>query len=162
MTAGPPTTVAAATKVVDELADLLRPVSRLLRTRSAELVVGIALLVTALAVFAVAGAALGDRAITANRAVAQAEVLDGSTFFRTLVRFTTANGETAVPADGVAYPRGLEVGQSVPVEYELSEPDHVRVAGRSAFDQAGTLGLVVLGTWLVLGPLAVWFRRRRA
>jgi hypothetical protein len=159
--AGPPSPGATVTKVADEFADLLRPVGHLLRTRCAELVAGIALLVTALAVFAVAGAAIDDRAIDANLAVAQAQVLDGSTFTRTLVRFTTANGETVVPENGVAYPRGAEVGQSVPVEYSTADPQRVRVAGRTAIGQSGTLALSVLVTWAVLGPAAWWLRRRR-
>lgn len=162
MTAGPPTTGATVTKVADEFADLVRPVRRLLRTRSAELVAGLAVLLTALAVFTVAGAAVDDRTITANRAIAQAEVLEGSTFTRTLVRFTTATGETVVPEDGVAYPRGLEIGQSVPVEYDSSDPDRVRVAGRSALDQSGPLAIGVLVTWVLLGPTAYWLRRRRS
>jgi hypothetical protein len=159
---GPPTPGDTVTKVADELADLVRPISRLLRTRCAELVAGIALLVTALAVFAVAGAAVDDRAIDANLAVAEAQVLDGSTFTRTLVRFTTANGETVVPENGVAYPRGTQVGQSVPVEYSTADPQQVRVAGRTALGQSGPLFLAVVITWLVLGPIAYWLRRRRA
>lgn len=162
MTAGPPTTGAGVTKVADEFADLVRPLLRVLRNRAAQLVAGIALLATALAVFAVLGAAVDDRAISANRAFAQAEVLEGSTFTRTLIRFTTATGETLVPEDGVAYPRGLSVGQSVPVEYDSSEPDRVRVAGRTALNQSGTLAIGVLVTWVVLGPVVYWLRRLRA
>ena len=158
---GPPSPGATVTKVADEFADLLRPVSRLLRDRCPELVAGLALLVTALAVFAVAGAAVDDRAIDANLAVAEAQVLDGSTFTRTLVRFTTANGETVVPENGVAYPRGTQIGQSVPVEYSTADPERVRVAGRTALGQSGTLAITVVITWLVLGPVAYWLRRRR-
>jgi len=159
--AGPPSTGATVTKVADELSDLVRPVSRLFRTRCAELVAGLALLVTALAVFAVAGAAIDDRAIDANLAVAEAQVLDGSTFTRTLVRFTTARGETVVPENGVAYPRGTQVGQSVPVEYSTADPQRVRIAGRTALGQSGTLAITVVITWAVLGPVAWWLRRRR-
>ncbi|MGI5125879.1 DUF3592 domain-containing protein [Pseudonocardia sp. CA-107938] len=158
---GPPSTGATVTKVADELADLLNPVANLLRTRCAEFVAGLAVLVTALAVFAVAGAIVDDRAIDANRAVAEAQVLDGSTFTRTLVRFSTARGETVVPENGVAYPRGLQAGDSVPVEYSSSDPQRVRVAGRTALGQSGPLAIGVLVTWLVLGPLAFWLRRRR-
>jgi hypothetical protein len=150
------------TKVADELADLLRPVARLFRTRCPELVAGLALLVTALAVFAVTGAAVDDRAIDANLAVAEAQVLDGSTFTRTLVRFTTARGETLVPENGVSYPRGTEIGESVPVEYSTADPERVRIAGRTAVGQSGPLALTVLVTWAVLGPVAWWLRRRRA
>jgi hypothetical protein len=149
------------TRAVDELASLVRPVGRLIATRAPEIVAGIAVLATALAVLALAGAALDDRAIAANPAVAEAEVLDGSTFTRTLVRFTVANGEAVVPEHGVFYPRGLTVGESVAVEYDVTDPELVRVAGRTALEGVLPLvfGLVVV--WAVLGPLALWLRRRR-
>jgi hypothetical protein len=155
------TTGTTRTRAIDELASLLRPVGRLVAARVPEIVAGVAVLATVLAALAFAGAALHDRAISGNRAVAQAEVLEGSTFARTLVRFTVANGETVVPAGGVFYPRGLEVGESVAVEYDVGEPDLVRVAGRSALDQALPLALGVVAVWAVLGPLALWLRRRR-
>jgi hypothetical protein len=150
------------TRAVDELAALVRPAVREIARRLPEIVAAVAVLVTVLAAFAVVGAALDDRAIAANPAVAEAEVLRGSSFSRTLVRFTVANGEAVVPEHGVFYPRGLQEGERVAVEYDVTEPDLVRVAGRSALDGTVPLLLGVLGTWAVLGPLAVWLRRRRA
>jgi hypothetical protein len=150
------------TRAVDELAALVRPAVRAIAGRLPEIVAVVAVLVTVLAAFAVAGAALDDRAIAANPAVAEAEVLRGSSFSRTLVRFTVANGEAVVPEHGVFYPRGLQEGERVAVEYDVTKPDLVRVAGRSALDGTVPLLLDVLGTWAVLGPLAVWLRRRRA
>jgi hypothetical protein len=149
------------TRAVDELASLLRPLGRFIATKAPEIVAGIAVLATALGVLAVAGAAVDDRAISADPGIAQAEVLEGSTFARTLVRFTVATGETVVPEHGVFYPRGLEVGESVAVEYNVGDPDLVRVAGRSAFDSVLPLLLAVFAVWAVLGPLALWLRRRR-
>jgi hypothetical protein len=149
------------TRAVDELASLVRPVGRLIAARAAEIVAGIAVLVTALAVLALAGAALDDRAIAANPAVAEAEVLDGSTFSRTLVRFTVANGEAVVPEHGVFYPGGLTVGESVAVEYDVTDPELVRVAGRNAFEGVLPLVFGVVVVWAALGPLALWLRRRR-
>jgi hypothetical protein len=149
------------TRAVDELASLLRPVRRFVAARVPEIVVGFAVLATVLAVLALAGAALDDRAIDANRGVAQAEVLDGSTFTRTLVRFTVASGETVVPERGVFYPSGLTVGESVAVEYDVGDPELVRVAGRSAFDGVLPLAIGLAVVWAVLGPLALWLRRRR-
>jgi hypothetical protein len=93
--------------------------------------------------------------------VATAEVLDGSSFSRTLVRFPLANGQAVVPERGVQYPRGLRAGETVAVEYDLSDPDRVRVAGRSVVDRVGVMLLGVAGVWVVLGPLALWLRRRR-
>lgn len=138
------------------------PAVEVLRRRAAAVVVGIGVLLTAVGGFALGGAALHDAEISGNPAVAGAEVLAGSTFFRTLVRFTTAEGETVVPARGVFYPRGLEAGDVIAVEYAADEPEIVRVSGRSAAGGIGTVALGVAGVWLVLGPLALWLRRRRA
>lgn len=149
------------TRAIDELASLLRPVGRGFSRRLPEIVIGLAVLVTVLAAFALVGAVLDDRAIAANPATAEAEVLDGSTFTRTLVRFTVANGEIRVPEHGVSYPRGLRPGTPVAVEYDVTDPDVVRVAGRSALGSALPLLLCVVGTWVVLGPLALGIRRRR-
>jgi hypothetical protein len=155
------TTGTTRTRAVDELASLLRPVRRIVVTRLPEIVAGVAVLATVLAVLALAGAAIDDRAIAANPAVAEAEVLEGSSFSRTLVRFTVANGEAVVPERGVFYPRGLEVGESVAVQYDVTDPELVRVAGRSALDGVLPLSLGVVVVWALLGPLALWLRRRR-
>jgi hypothetical protein len=161
-TTGTPGTRSDGIRAADELAVLLRPVGRAITGRLPEIVTWVAVLITAMSAFALAGAAMDDRAIVANRAVAQAEVLDGSTFARTLVRFTVANGETAVPERGLFYPRGLQAGTTVAVEYDVTDPDLVRVAGRSALDGVVPLLIGVVAVWTVLGPLAVWLRRRRA
>jgi hypothetical protein len=150
------------TRAVDELASLLRPVGRVLHRRLAEIVFGLAVLITVLIGFAIAGAAVDDRAIAANPATAEAEVLDGSGFLRTLVRFTVANGEVWVPERGVMYPRGLQAGEKVAVEYDVTEPDLVRVAGHTALGSMGPLLITALGSWALLGPLGLWLRRRRS
>jgi hypothetical protein len=161
-TMGGVTTGTTRTRAIDELASLVRPLRHFVATRLPEIVVGIAVLATTLGVLAVAGAAVDDRAIAANPAVAEAEVLEGSTFSRTLVRFTVANGEAVVPEHGVFYPSGLTVGESVAVEYDVTDPELVRVAGRSALEAAIPLVLGLVVVWAVLGPLALWLHRRRA
>jgi hypothetical protein len=155
------TTGTRRTRAVDELASVVRPLGRFVTTRLPEIIVGVAVLATVLAVLALTGAVLDDRAIAANPAVAEAEVLEGSTFARTLVSFTVASGEVVVPERGVFYPRGLEVGQSVAVEYDVTQPELVRVAERSALDGVLPLLVGVLAVWAVLGPLALWLRKRR-
>jgi hypothetical protein len=150
------------TRAVDELASLVRPLGRAIAAKLPEIVAGIAVLVAVLSVLALAGAAMDDRAISANPAVAEAEVLDGSSFARTLVRFTVANGEAVVPEHGVFYPRGLQAGESVAVEYDVTNPDLVRIAGRSALHGVLPMLLGVVVVWAVLAPLALWLRRRRA
>ncbi len=48
------------------------------------------------------------------------------------------------------------------MEYDVTDPELVRVAGRSALEAAIPLGLGLVVVWAVLGPLALWLRRRRA
>jgi hypothetical protein len=157
-----PETAAERVRAIDELASLLLPVWRAITRRLPEIVAGTAVLATVLAVLALVGAAIDDRAIATNPAVAEAEVLEGSTFARTLVRFTVANGEAVVPEHGVFYPRGLQVGDSVAVEYDVTNPDLVRVAGSSALDGVLPLLAGVVVVWGALLPLALWLHRRRA
>jgi hypothetical protein len=144
-----------------DLAEMVLPALRAVRRRIPEIVLGVAVLVTALAALALGGSAVDDAAINADRGVATAEVLDGSTFSRTLIRFPLANGQAVVPERGVQYPRGLTPGDTVTVEYDLSDPDLVRVAGCSVVDRVGPMVLGVAGVWVVLGPPALWLRRRR-
>lgn len=147
---------------VDELAATVRPAVAQVRRRAPEIVLGIAVLVTVLSGLALVGSALDDAAIDRNPATAQAEVLEGSTFLRTLVRFTIANGQAVVPERGVFHPRGLSPGQVVAVEYDVTDPELVRVAGRSTAAGSWPLIVTVVVTWVVLAPLSVWLRRRRA
>lgn len=155
--------MSTGTRAIDELAVLVRPPVTAIRRTLPEILIGLAVLITALAVFALAGAIYDDVRISGNKAVASAEVLEGSNFARTLVRFTVeGTNETQVPELGVFYPQGLVPGEFIEVEYNKADPDIVRVAGRSALGGLLPLGLGVLGTWVVLGPLALWLRRRRA
>ena len=59
------------------------------------------------------------------------------------------------------YPRGLATGDTVVVEYAVSDPEQVRVAGRSVVDGIVPVCSAWRGVWAVLGPVAVWLRRRR-
>ncbi len=143
-----------------ELVETVAPAVAAVRRRASEIVVGVAVLVTGLAALALTGAAVDDAAIDARRGVATAEVLDAS-FSRTLVRFPGPNGQAVVPERGVQYPRGLATGDTVTVEYDLSDPEQVRVAGRSVVDGVVPVLLGVAAVWAVLGPVALWLRRRR-
>ena len=150
----------SADSPLTELVGTVAPALRVVRWYAAEIVVSLAVVVTALAALALAGAAVDDAAINAERGTATAEVLDSS-FSRTLIRFPTANGQAVVPERGVQYPRGLATGDTVVVEYALTDPEEVRVAGRSVVDGIAPTFLGVAAVWAVLGPLAVWLRRRR-
>jgi hypothetical protein len=151
--------VTSADSPLTELVGTVAPALRVVRWYAAEIVVSLAVVVTALAALALAGAAVDDAAINAERGTATAEVLDSS-FSRTLIRFPTANGQAVVPERGVQYPRGLATGDTVVVEYALTDPEEVRVAGRSVVDGIAPTFLGVAAVWAVLGPLAVWLRRR--
>jgi hypothetical protein len=152
--------VTSADSPLAELLETVAPALRAVRWYAAEIVVGIAVVATALAALALTGAAVDDAAIDADQGTAIAEVLDSS-FARTLIRFPSANGQAVVPERGVQYPRGLSTGDTVVVEYALSDPEQVRVAGRSAVDGIVPVCLGAAAVWTVLGPLAVWLRRRR-
>jgi len=152
--------VTSADSPFTELVETVTPALRAVRRYATEIVVGIAVVATALAALALTGAAVDDAAIDADRGVATAEVLDSS-FARTLIRFPSVNGQSVVPERGVQYPRGLATGDTVVVGYALSDPEQVRVAGRSVVDGIVPVCLGVAGVWVVLGPLAVWLRRRR-
>jgi hypothetical protein len=147
------------TSVIDEVRDLVGPAARAISRTRAQIVIGVAVVVTLLCGFALAGAAVDDAKITANEAVAEAEVLEGSTFFRTLVRFPLPNGDVAIPELGVAYPRGLTPGTTVAVEYDVTDAVHVRVAGRSALTASAPLLAVIVITWALALPLARRMRR---
>lgn len=149
------------TRAVDELADLVLPAGRAIARAAPRIVIGFAVVLTLLAGFALVGAALDDRAISADQAVAQAQVLDGSTFLRTLVQFTAADGQAHTPELGVFYPRGLQAGTLVAVEYDVTNPDLVRVAGRSALSGLLPLGAAVVVVWAIAVPWSRWLRKRR-
>lgn len=118
-------------------------------------------LLTTICVATVLGAVRDDVAISRHPVVTTAEVLPGSGFSRTLIRFTTADGKLLVPERGVYYPHGLREGQFVLVQYDATHPDRVRVLGRSATVGLLPVALMLLGVWAVLLPLGWWLRERR-
>lgn len=136
----------------------LAPVAR----RAPEIVVGLGIVLSVLAVLVLVGAARNDAAISADQGTAVAEVLDGGDIGHTFIRFTASDGAVLTPDTGVLYPRGLEPGNYVVVEYDRSKPELVRVAGRSWTAGLGPVALGIVGLWVVLGPGAWALARRRA
>ncbi|MGH3439741.1 MAG: DUF3592 domain-containing protein, partial [Sciscionella sp.] len=63
---------------------------------------------------------------------------------------------------GVLYPQGLRVGDKVWVQYDTTNTDLVKVAGRGFSLALLPIGTVILVTWIVLAPLLWWLRRTRA
>jgi Protein of unknown function (DUF3592) len=156
-TAGPGTTG----RLLDELSGLLLPVVMPVVRRLPAIILIMTGLVSLVGVLVLVGAARDDAAIEAHPAVATAEVLPGSDFTRTLVRFTTENGETVVPEDGVFYPRGLEPGQIVQVEYDTTHPERARVFGRDASVGYLPIGLMIVVVCGVALPIAFTLRGRQ-
>ncbi|GAY08907.1 DUF3592 domain-containing protein [Pseudonocardia sp. N23] len=152
----------SGSELIEAVGSTLRAAGAWLRRHKPECVTGFAVLVTVLVALAFVGALLDDRAIASNRAFTAATVLDGSNFSRTLVRFTLPDGQAVVPERGVMYPRGLEPGSTIIVEYSTEKPSLVRVAGRSALDRLPVLLGTAAGVWVVFGAWAWWLRRRRA
>lgn len=146
----------------DALAESRATAARLLRTawrRVPEILIGLGVVLTVLAVLALAGAVVDDTRIAAHRATTAATVLDGSTYWRTVVQFVDDKGLLRTPA--VSYPAGLTAGQSIYVEYDSADPLRVRVAGRTAVEGILPMAGALVVLWLVLGPLVAWLRRRR-
>jgi hypothetical protein len=129
---------------------------RAVHRRLPQVLVGVAVLWTALCLVAFVGALADDLRIDADRGTATAEVLDGS-----LVRFPTPEGQLFVPERGVYYPRGLEPGTTVQVEYARGEPDLARVAGRTAWTAVPLLLGFAAAGWAAFGGAAYAVTRRR-
>jgi hypothetical protein len=160
-TPGGASPAAAGRRLLDELAALLLPVVMPVVRRLPALILVLGAVITVMGVLTLVAAHRDDAKIEAHRAVATAEVQPGSDFSRTLITFTTANGETVSPERGVFYPRGLRPGQIVGVEYDSTHPERVRVLGRDA--SVGTLPIVALLVvlWAVALPIAFTLRGRQ-
>lgn len=124
-------------------------------------VLGVAGLVTLLMLVLVLAAYRNDSAIESNLGAANAEVLSVG-WDRTIVRFETTDGAVHISQDGVLYPGGLVEGQLVHVEYDVTNPDLVRVAGRTFTLSLLPAGVTIAVTWLIAGPLVWWLRRRES
>ncbi|OLT48810.1 hypothetical protein BJF85_11560 [Saccharomonospora sp. CUA-673] len=123
-------------------------------------VLGLALLITFECFVISAGAWVNDREIAKNRGTAVAQV-EQVTWDRTLIRYDTPDGESHNPDLGVLYPDGLSQGQLVRVEYDITEPDLVKVAGRTWVLTLLPTSTTALFTWMVAGPL-LWLLLRQA
>ena len=121
-------------------------------------VFAVAVLLTVLCVALLLAAIRNDRAISANMGTAYATVEQVS-FDRAIIRYETPDGIAHSPANGVLYPEGLAAGDLVWIEYDTTDPDLARVAGRDASLTLLPLGTMLLFTWLVAGPLIWWIRR---
>lgn len=107
----------------------------------------------------VVGCVLNDRAIEQNMGQSVASVRSVE-LLRTTVDFVDENGDFQSPPTGLLYPVGLEEGQRVRVEYDRTDPDVVRVAGRT-----WTLSLIPAASIAVVGLIVaapLWWLTVRA
>lgn len=136
-----------------------RPVRQRGRLRAAFWTVfGVACAITLLAVVLLVAAYRNDAAINAARGTANATV-ESIDWSRTIVKFEGPDGVEHRSQDGVLYPGRLHVGQPLRVEYDVRNPNLVRVYGRTAELTLLPLGTTVLFTWAIAGPLLWWLRR---
>ena len=129
------------------------------RRAVARVLVVIGGLLTVFGVLLIVAGFVEDRAIEGNTGRADAAVL-AVDFHRTLVRFTTPDGAEHVPSVGVLYPEHLEEGQVVRVEYDVRNPELVRVAGRGASLTILPVVSVLAAVWVVVGGTLWWMRKR--
>ncbi len=114
--------------------------------------------ISALAVLLVLAAWRDDMLIASDKGVASAEVLSAGRL-RSAVTFVTPDGVTRNPRLGVLYPTKLTAGERINVEYSLSDPELVRVAGRDARVAIVPALSVIVVVWLIALP-TVWLLRR--
>ena len=116
-------------------------------------------IITGLGLLLIVAAWTEDGKIDRHTGYSAAKVVS-VTFQRTLVRFQTPDGAEHIPSVGVLYPEALKEGQVVTVEYDQTNPDLVRVAGRGAYVTLLPVGSTVLITWVAVVPVVWWLRRR--
>ncbi|WP_197284973.1 DUF3592 domain-containing protein [Sciscionella sediminilitoris] len=125
---------------------------------TARVLLVLAIAFSALTVLTFFAAMRDDYSIGKRTGKADADVLSVS-YRRTIIRFTTPDGQVHVPVTGVLYPRRLEPGNRVRVEYDKVNPELVRVAGRDWRLALLPTGTTLLVTWVIAGP-GVWLLRR--
>jgi hypothetical protein len=99
-----------------------------------------------------------DVAIERSMGQAVAQV-DSVSFNRTVVRYATPDGRVIIPSQGVLYPDGLKVGDNVRVEYDQTNPELTRVAGRTATLSLLPVGTFLVSVWIVIAAVVTVLRR---
>ncbi|WP_019819027.1 DUF3592 domain-containing protein, partial [Saccharomonospora saliphila] len=122
-------------------------------------VLGVASVLTLLGVTLVLGAVRNDQLIAEHRGTATAQV-ERVLFDRTLIRYETPDGVAHSPENGVLYPDGLAEGQLVRIEYDTTDAELAKVAGRTWLLTLLPVGSTLLVTWLVAMPSVWWLRSR--
>ncbi|OBI77018.1 DUF3592 domain-containing protein [Mycobacterium sp. E740] len=107
-------------------------------------------LVTVQSVLMVLGAWRDDRQIERHLGVAEANVLDAGPR-RSTIEFVTPDRVTYRPELGVLYPSELETGMNIYVEYDVNNPDLVRVQHRNAALAIIPASSIAVVGWLIAG-----------
>ncbi|WP_084258597.1 DUF3592 domain-containing protein, partial [Saccharomonospora iraqiensis] len=122
-------------------------------------VLGAASVLSLLCVVLVLGTVRTDQLIDEHRGMATAQV-ERVMFDRTLIRYETPDGVSHSPENGVLYPDGLNEGQLIRIEYDRTDPELAKVAGRTWLLSLLPVGTTLLGVWLVATPTVWWLRTR--
>lgn len=113
-------------------------------------IVVVACLVTLQSVLLVLGAWRNDQQIERHLGVAEASVLDAGPR-RSTIEFVTSDRVTYRPELGVLYPSELEPGMRIYVEYDVNNPDLVRVRDRNAALAIVPAGSIAVVGWVIAG-----------
>lgn len=125
----------------------------------------IGVIVTVMMLTVVAGCYRDDREIEKNLGVTTALVVNARSY-KAAVEYSTADGVFYSPRFGILYPTNLTAGQRITVEYNKSDPEMVRVAGRNAKIAIVPALSVIAVTWamviaIMLGCAELRFRALR-
>lgn len=128
----------------------------ILRRRINQITLALATFIVLACVGMIVTTFIDDTRIASARGTSVATVVDVSPL-RTTVRYPDADGTYHQPDAGLKYPIGLIEGQRVRVDYQIGDPDNVKVQGRAwtlsflpALSSMVVLLLVVLGIWGLL------------
>ncbi|UXA18730.1 DUF3592 domain-containing protein [Mycobacterium sp. SMC-4] len=113
-------------------------------------IVVMACLVTLQSVLLILGAWRNDSQIENHLGVAEANVLDAGPR-RSTIEFVTPDRVTYRPELGVLYPSELENGMRIYVEYDVNDPDLVRVRDRDASLAIIPAGSIAVVGWIIAG-----------
>lgn len=122
--------------------------------RTQYVLVLLGMVVTTMALVLVAGCHRNDAQIDENTATVMADVVSADRL-HAAVNFQTPDGDFHSPRLGLLYPTELTQGQRISVEYDATNPDLARPAGRSwTLAIVPALSIIVLG-WLIVGAVMV-------
>ncbi|WLP92093.1 DUF3592 domain-containing protein [Gordonia sp. NB41Y] len=117
------------------------------RVQKTLLVIG--LIVTVLSACIVVAAYRNDAAIDANKGTVMADIVSADRL-HAVAYFQTPDGQIVSPRLGLLYPTELGTGQRISVEYDTTNPDLARPAGRD-----WTLSIIPAASVAVIGWIVV-------